>query len=96
VHAAADGLEAIELYGQAIRAGRPYDLLLLDLTVKGGMGGVLTLNRIQEIDPSTKAIVFSGYTDDPVIENFREYGFLDAITKPFMLETLKSVIEKHI
>jgi signal transduction histidine kinase/DNA-binding NarL/FixJ family response regulator len=94
VEKTSDGIEAIETYLKAREANSPFDLLLLDLTVKDGLGGVLTLKRLQEIDPRVKAIVFSGYADDPVIQNYQQYGFLGAIIKPFTAKVLHDAIKK--
>lgn len=96
VATAQNGLQAIDLYLKAREENQPYGMLILDLTIKNGMGGVPTLNRLREIDPGVKAIVFSGFTDDPVIENYSRYGFLGAITKPFKREELKAILEKHL
>ncbi len=95
VHAANDGLSAIDLYLKARESGESYDLLILDLTVKGGMGGKLTIERILSIDPQVKAIILSGYTDDPVIQNYKDYGFVGALTKPFALKDLLAILEKE-
>ncbi len=93
---AVDGLAAIDLYVRAVQDGRSFDLVILDLAVKSGLGGVLTLERLLAMDPNVKAIVFSGYTDDPVIENYRQYGFLGAVTKPFTAKALRAVVEENI
>jgi two-component system cell cycle sensor histidine kinase/response regulator CckA len=71
-------------------------MVILDLTIKGGMGGVQTLERLLKIDPQVKAIIFSGYNDDPVIENYSHYGFLGALTKPFKRKEIQAVLEKNL
>jgi two-component system, cell cycle sensor histidine kinase and response regulator CckA len=93
---AQDGLQAIDLYVKAREADQSYGLLILDLTIKRGMGGVQTMKRLREIDPQVKAIIFSGYTNDPVIENYNQYGFLGALTKPFKREELKTILENNL
>ncbi len=94
VETAADGLEAIELYKKAKEADNAFDAVFLDLSVKSGLGGVPTLERLREIDPQIRAVIFSGYGDDPAIQNYSLYGFVGAVTKPFTLEKLLNVIEK--
>jgi PAS domain S-box-containing protein len=96
VETAADGLEAIDLYMRAKEEGNPFDVVFLDLSVKGGLGGMPTLKRLLEINPKVRAIISSGYSDDPIINNFSKYGFIGAITKPFTLETLTGVMGKII
>jgi two-component system cell cycle sensor histidine kinase/response regulator CckA len=70
-----DGQEAIDTYQQALESGNPFDLVLLDLTVRKGMGGKLAMERLLTINPSIKAIIASGFADDPVIENYADYRF---------------------
>jgi two-component system, cell cycle sensor histidine kinase and response regulator CckA len=94
VETAADGLEAIELYMKASKTDSAFDAVFLDLSVKRGLGGVPTLERLREIDPHVRAVISSGYSDDPAIQNFSLYGFVGAITKPFTLEKLVNVIEE--
>ncbi len=96
VTTAQDGLQAIDLYINAGKSDQPFDMLILDLTIKSGIGGVETLKILREIDHQVKAIIFSGYMDDPVIENYSQYGFLGALTKPFRREELKKVLEKNL
>ena len=81
-----NGQEAIDLYREAWNKGHPFDAVLLDLTVKGGMGGKEAIPELLKIDPSVKAVVCSGYDNDPVMANFQEYGFKSALIKPFMVE----------
>ncbi len=92
VAAAADGETAINLHREALDAGRPFDLVILDLTVRGGMGGKQALLKMREIDPHVQALIATGYSNDPVVQSFRKYGFSGAITKPFTLTTLRAVI----
>ena len=75
VATAADGTEAIELYRQSRDTGRPYDVVILDLTIPGGLGGAEVVKKILEIEPQAKAVASSGYSNDPVITKFRKYGF---------------------
>jgi CheY-like chemotaxis protein len=94
VELASDGLEAISLYVKANEANDPFNVVFLDLSVKGGLGGKPTLKRLMEIDPHVMAIVSTGYTDDPIIHDFRDYGFMGAVTKPFTLEKLTGALAK--
>jgi CheY-like chemotaxis protein len=88
------GIEAIELFKRERQLGGRFEAVILDLTVKGGMGGRETLKKLIEIDPDIKAIITSGYTNDPVIAKYRDYGFLGAITKPYKANDLKELLEK--
>ena len=88
VHLAADGTEAIKLYTEAQQSGIPFDVVIMDLTIPGGMGGKDTIKKLIAIDPQVKAIVSSGYSNDPIISDYRHYGFGDMITKPYGIEEL--------
>ncbi len=94
VQTARDGAEAVRLYQTQKTTGTPFDVVILDLTIKDGMGGVDTLKKLKAIDSEVKAVVSSGYFDDPVMSDFRAYGFCDAIPKPYQVAELKSVLEK--
>jgi len=89
-----DGAEAIELYKNAMDSGRPFDAVILDLTVKVGMGGKKTVKKLLEIDPQVRAIISSGYLNDPVMHDFRKYGFTGALTKPYTIEDLSNALNK--
>jgi signal transduction histidine kinase/ActR/RegA family two-component response regulator len=94
VRDAKDGAEAIELYEAARASGCAFDLVLLDLTVSGGMGGVEAAAKLKVLDPSVKLIVSSGYADTPVMSRFREYGFDDALPKPWGIGRLGAVLRR--
>lgn len=89
-----DGQKAIDVYAKAFTSTMPFDLVILDLTIPQGLGGRLTIERLLKIDPSIKAIIASGFVDDPVIENFADYGFLGALKKPFKREEMKYLVKK--
>ncbi len=90
---AKDGAEAIDLYQAAMLSGRPFDAAIMDLTVPGGMGGKEAVKRLIEIDPKVKAIVASGYSNDPVMADFKAHGFVGVIEKPFDLRSLNRVLQ---
>jgi PAS domain S-box-containing protein len=85
---AADGIEAISVYEAARKAGEPFAAVIMDLTIPNGMGGVETIRKLRAIDPSVRAIVCSGYSNDPVMANHREYGFMGVVPKPYSAEDL--------
>jgi CheY-like chemotaxis protein len=74
--------------------GRGFDLVVLDLTVPGAMGGRETLEELRKLDPDVRAIVSSGYSEDAVLSDFRAYGFIDALRKPYTLEELGVVLAR--
>ena len=76
-----NGVEVIKAYKKQKETGEPFDMVILDLTIKGGMGGEQTIRELLKIDPHVKAIVSSGYFNDPVIADFRAYGFQGIIPK---------------
>ena len=90
---AQDGSEAIRLYQESFGANRPYDAVILDLTVPGGKGGRETIKSLREIDPNVRAIVSSGYSNDPIMSDFRRYGFCQAVKKPFQLQELSEAMK---
>jgi CheY-like chemotaxis protein len=80
---AEEGLSAIQKYKTALEASTPFDAVILDLTIKGGMGGRETIKALKELDPNVKAIVSSGYSDNPVVANHKDYGFCEVVAKPY-------------
>ena len=85
---AAEGGTAIELYRSAQTAGRPFDAVLLDLTVRGGLGGRETMQALLQLDPAVKAVVMSGYAQEAVLRHYAQHGFRAALPKPFDIATL--------
>jgi two-component system cell cycle sensor histidine kinase/response regulator CckA len=96
VDSCADGREAVERFRAARYSNDPFSAVILDLTVPGGMGGKEASSRILEIDPDAVLIVSSGYSDDPVIANFRQFGFSGAVPKPFDAEGLARELKRLI
>ncbi len=80
---AKDGTEAINIFTEAQKSGQPFDAVILDLTVPGGMGGKEAMENLLKIDPKVKAIASSGYSDDPIMAEFHKYGFSAIIPKPY-------------
>ncbi len=83
VELASDGEGAIELYRVAMEAGAPFAAVIMDLTIPGGMGGKEAAEQMRRIDPQVRAIVSSGYSNDPIMANYREYGFVEVVSKPY-------------
>lgn len=88
VEFATDGKEAIALYQDSMDSTKPFDAVILDLTVRGGMGGKEAIQRLIAIDPEVKGIVSSGYSDDPGMTDFKQFGFSGVVAKPYTLEEL--------
>ncbi len=93
VDVARDGDEACGLYRSARDSGRPYNVVILDLTVPGGMGGRETIRRLIEMDPGVKAIVSSGYSNDPIMSDYKGYGFKGVAAKPYSAEELSRTLD---
>ncbi len=78
-----DGSECIATYKAAMESGRPFSVVVMDLTVPGGMGGKVAIQKLLEFDPAVRAIVASGYSTDPIMSNYENYGFKGIIRKPY-------------
>ncbi|MBW2118924.1 MAG: response regulator [Deltaproteobacteria bacterium] len=91
-----DGNEAIEQYKNSKASGVAFDVVILDLNVKEGMGGKEACRRLLEIDPSVICIASSGYPDDPVITEFEKYGFKGSVAKPYSIYGLGEVLQEVI
>ena len=89
---AKDGTEAIEIYQAAMASGEPFDSVLMDLTIPGGMGGQEAVKRLREIDPNVRAIVCSGYSNDTIMANYQRFGFRAVVPKPYRLTQLSGTI----
>jgi CheY-like chemotaxis protein len=89
-----DGRGAIEAYRKASEEGAPFDIVIMDLTVPGGLGGKEAVQRILDYDSEAKVIVFSGYSNDPVLANYKEYGFSGVIAKPFSIDEFSRVLNR--
>jgi signal transduction histidine kinase/ActR/RegA family two-component response regulator len=87
-----DGAAALNLYREALASGTPYSVVFMDLTIPGGMGGKIAMVKLLEIDPGAKGVVMSGYSNDPILANFRDYGFRGVVVKPFTADEIMKTI----
>ena len=94
VTAVPDGLEAVRLYERALRRGEHFQAVILDATVRGGMGGVATIERLRSLDPKVNAIICSGYSDEAALSEFLAYGFRGALPKPFTRSELADALQR--
>jgi CheY-like chemotaxis protein len=92
VNSAQSGEELIEIFQVAQTKGITYKFLILDIVIPNGMSGDLALKEILKIDPTVKAIVSSGYSQNPVMSKYQKYGFAGVLTKPYTVDELKNVI----
>ncbi|MBE2215242.1 MAG: response regulator [Opitutaceae bacterium] len=94
VQVAADGGECVRIYQAAMQGGRRFDAVILDLTVPGGLGGRETIQALKAIDPAVRAIVSSGYSNDPVMAHYREHGFAAVVPKPYSVDVLTLTLQR--
>jgi CheY-like chemotaxis protein len=93
VEFAAHGTEAVKKYQSAQQTGKPFNVVILDLTIRGGMGGIETLKKLKETDPEVKGIVSSGYSDDSVLSEYRKQGFVAVLKKPYTINGLRATLD---
>ncbi len=96
IECAEDGAKAIEMYEKAHDNGKSFDVVIMDLTVPGGMGGEETVKKLHETFPEAKAIVSSGYSNNPIMANFKDYGFCGVVCKPFDIKEINEILYKVI
>jgi CheY-like chemotaxis protein len=89
-----EGTEAIALYEEARRSGDPFLAVIIDLTIPGGMGGRETMKKLLEIDSQVYGIVSSGYCNDPILANYRDFGFMSVAAKPYCIEELGRILQR--
>lgn len=94
VTAVSDGVEAVTTYERALEKGENFQAVILDATIRGGMGGVATIERLRQVDPGVTAIVCSGYSDEAALSEFLAYGFRGALPKPFTRHELADVLQQ--
>lgn len=93
---AKDGAAAVELFSRERQAARPFNLVILDLSVPDGMGGKEAFEKIRGIDPSVKVVVSSGYTNDPMMADYARFGFSGVLAKPYRISDIKALLETMI
>ena len=93
---AQEGAAAIEIFSRERLAGRPFDLIILDLSVPEGMGGQETFEKLHALDPSVKAIVSSGYTSEPMMTDPKKFGLAGVLGKPYRIADIKTLLETII
>ncbi len=96
VELACNGEEALRRYQEARDQKADFDVVILDLTIRGGMGGKDTLQTLLKLDPQVKAVAFSGYSNDPVMAHYQEYGFQGVLVKPFKYDELCALLKNLI
>jgi len=96
VSASSNGRDAIEAYRKAMEEKRPFDLVVLDLTVRGGMGGEETLAALKEMDPHAVVIASSGYSQESTLRRIKEHGFFGLLPKPYRAHELLSTVRAAI
>ncbi|WP_051617111.1 PAS domain-containing hybrid sensor histidine kinase/response regulator [Desulfonatronovibrio hydrogenovorans] len=89
-----NGQEAIDAHLESVKKNHPFDVIVADLTIPGGMGGKQTVQKLKQIDPRLRAIVSSGYANDPVMSDYKAHGFSAGIVKPYRIEELDQLIQK--
>lgn len=94
VEYAKEGREAIDLYEKSIHAFRPYDAVIMDLTVPGGLGGKTTIDKLLKLNPAIKVIVSSGYPDNPLLADYQKFGFSGVMVKPYKMEELSQILHR--
>jgi CheY-like chemotaxis protein len=90
----AEGAAAVREFSDARDAGRPFGLVILDLTIPGGMGGLETMEAIRRMDARVPAIVSSGYSNDAVLADFRRFGFQAMVAKPYEIDQLVGAVKQ--
>lgn len=90
---AEEGQKALEIYRECAEKQEPVDVVIMDLTIPGHIGGKGAIEELQKLDPKVKAIVSSGYASAPILSNYRKFGFKGALVKPYKIEELKEILK---
>ena len=94
VEFARDGVQAIDIYRKTFQSKAPFDFVILDLTIPGGMGGIKTIPELLKINPNAKVFVSSGSSNDPVMADYKSYGFAGVISKPYIIDQMAELFNK--
>ncbi|MBI1823439.1 MAG: response regulator [Nitrospirae bacterium] len=94
VELATHGEEALNIYRKEKETGRGFNAVIMDLTVPGGKGGRETIQEMMAFDPAVRGIVSSGYSNDPIMANFRQYGFRGCVAKPYRIQDISKVLNQ--
>ena len=89
-----EGNEAIDKYKKSLKANNPFDVVIMDLTIPGGKGGLETVKEILHLNSNAKVIVSSGYSHGKIMSNYKEYGFVDIAPKPYTMDKLKKILHR--
>ena len=93
---AEDGQKALDLYEKAMKSGSSFDLVLMDLVVPNGMGGYECIPKLLSLDPKAKVVVSSGYSNDPIMANYKKHGFTGILKKPYSLVELSRLVKQQL
>ncbi|RMD86968.1 MAG: response regulator [Calditrichaeota bacterium] len=96
VQVAKDGVEAIQLYEEARLTGDPYDVVIIDLQIEEGMGGEETIKKLKQKDPEVKAILSTGDVNNPIFSQYKKFGFIEVISKPYNIDEFYSIVNEVI
>ena len=96
VEGAIEGQEALRKYQAALQEGKKFDLVVMDLNIRNGLGGKEAIKALLTLDPRAKVIVSSGRLDDPMISDYRDYGFVGVMPKPYKMDELEVIIRKAL
>ena len=91
---APEGAKAVEIYRDAMTTGRPFDAVIMDLTITGGIGGEEAIKLLRKLDPSARVVIASGYSGSPALARYQEYGFQGALAKPYDMDKLERVLSE--
>ena len=89
-----NGEEMLNIYKNAMKKGEKFDIVLIDLTIHGGMGGEEAVKKLLELDKDAVAVVSSGYSNSPIMANFKDYGFKACLIKPYKIDDIKNLINE--
>ena len=96
VDIAYDGAELLDKYTSMMENNGKYHLVIMDLTIPGGIGGKETIYKLREIDPDVIAVVSSGYSNDPILANYQKYGFSQVLNKPYTIDSIRNILSEFL